>query len=69
MVALRGLYICEMDANSTVAAMPYDCVHAQLSTEFAFFDPKMNFDFRSDGILLFAQNANADGAHVGQKAR
>ena len=69
MIALRGLYICEMDANSTVAAMPNDSVHPQLSAEFAFFDSKMNLDFCSYGNLLFAQNADADGTHIGQKAR
>ena len=65
MIALRGLHIREMDANSSIAAMPHDCVHPQLSVEFAFLDSKMNFDFCSDGILLFAQNANTDGIHVG----
>lgn len=68
-IALRGIHVGEMDTNSAVAAVPYDCVHLQLSAEFAFFDSKMNFDFRSDWILLFAQNADADGTHIGQKAR
>lgn len=68
MIALRGIHIGEMDSNSSVAAMPYDCMHTKLSAEFAFFDSKMNLDFRSDRILLFAQNANADGTHIGQEA-
>lgn len=65
MIALRGLHIREMDANSSVAAMPYDCVHPQLSAQFAFFDSKMNFDLRSNWVLLFTQNANANRAHIG----
>lgn len=58
-----------MHTNSAFAAMSHNCVHPQLSAESAFFDSKMNFDFRSDWILLFAQDAYANGAQIGQKTR
>ena len=69
MIALRRLHIYKMDPDSALPAVANDRAQLQAAAEFVFLNSKMNFDFSSNGILLFTQNADPDGTQVGQKSR
>lgn len=64
MVALRGVHIHEMDANSASSAMAHDGAHLESSAGFGFLHAEMNFDLGSDSQLFFAQNAHANRTQV-----
>lgn len=69
MIALRRLNVYKMDPHSALPAVANDRAQLQAPPKFIFLNSKMNFDFRSDRVLLFAQNADPNGAHIGQKSR
>ena len=69
MIALRGVHIYKMDPDSALPAVANDRAQLQAAAEFVFLNSKMNFDFSSNGILLFTQNADPDGTQVGQESR
>ena len=69
MIALRGVHIHEMDANSAFSAMPDDGTHLKSSAEFSFLNPEMNFDLRSDSQLLFAQDTHSNRTQVRKETR
>jgi len=54
MIALRGVHVHEVDADSSLPAMADDRAHLKSSPDLRFLNSKMNFDFCSDRILPFA---------------
>ena len=69
MVALGRLHVEELHADSSGGAMANNPAHPQSSRGLIFFDSEVYFDFRSYGKLVFGQDADADGAHVGKESR
>lgn len=68
MIALRGVHVDKMDADSSLSAMTHDGAHFYPAPDFRFFDPEMDFDFCSDGVLLLAKDAHPDRTQVSQEA-
>ena len=66
-VALRRLHIHELDSYPSFAAMPDHRAHLQLSGRMIVVHTKMNFNFRSCGILNLAQDTHAHRAHICQE--
>jgi hypothetical protein len=64
MVALLGRDIRELNTHTPFATMADDGPHLQLSGWMAIVNAEMNFNFRSNRVLFFAQDADAYRAHV-----
>jgi len=68
-VALGRLHVQELHTDPSSGAMANNAAHLQSSRGLIFFDSEVYFDFRSYGKLVFGQDADADGAHVGKESR
>lgn len=62
MIALSRVHIHKMDADSSLSTMTHDGAHLESSPDFRFLNPEVNFNFRSDRVLFFAQDAHANRA-------
>jgi hypothetical protein len=66
-VALRRLYVHEVNAHPTFGTMADDRAHLQFSSGVIVVNTEMNFNFRSHGVLNLTQDAHAQRAHVCQE--
>ena len=64
MIALCGVHVHEMDANSAFPAMAHDCTHLESSAGFGFLNSEVNFDFCSHRTLPFTQYAHSNGTQI-----
>jgi hypothetical protein len=67
MVTLGRFQVHKLNADSSFAAMADHGAHLQLSGGMIVVNSEMNFNFRSQRVLNFTQNANAHRGHVRQE--